>query len=147
MSTIAYDVGAVRARFSSLGGALGLSNIPETTTVFSVGFCVFVVVLLARRLVASPHGRSLWAIREDEIAAEAMGVDTTAYKVRAFVVSSFFAGVAGALFAQEQRAISPNTFGFMKSMEIVVMVVAGGLGSTSGSITPRWHANGCDLPG
>jgi branched-chain amino acid transport system permease protein len=119
----------------ALGGALGLSGIPQLSSFFMVGFCVFVVVLLARRLAASPHGRSLWAIREDEIAAEAMGVDTTAYKVRAFVVSSFFAGLAGGLFAHFQSAINPNTFTFMKSMEVVVMVVAGGLGSTTGSVT------------
>ncbi len=119
----------------ALGGALGLSGIPQHTSFFMVGFWVFAVVLLARRLAASPHGRSLWAIREDEVAAEAMGVDTTSYKVRAFVVSSFFAGIAGGLFAHFQSAINPNSFTFMKSMEIVVMVVAGGLGSTTGAFT------------
>jgi branched-chain amino acid transport system permease protein len=119
----------------ALGGALGLSDTPQVTTFFSVWFFVFVVVLLARRLVASPHGRSLIAIREDEVAAEAMGVDTTSYKVRAFVVSSFFAGIAGALFAHFQSIITPgDSFSFVKSMEIVVMVVAGGLGSTSGAV-------------
>jgi hypothetical protein len=74
-------------------------------------------------------------IREDEVAAESMGVDTTAYKVRAFVVSSFFAGVAGALFSHFQSIITPgDSFSFVKSMEIVVMVVAGGLGSTTGAV-------------
>ena len=89
---------------------------------------------MARRLAASPHGRSLWAIREDEIAAEAMGVDTTSYKVRAFVLSSFFAGVAGALFAHFVPVVNPGSFTFVKSMEIVVMIVAGGLGSTTGAV-------------
>jgi branched-chain amino acid transport system permease protein len=120
---------------TSLGGALGLSGTPQHTSFFMVWFCVFLVVLLARRLLASPHGRSLVAIREDEIAAEAMGVDTTGYKVRAFVVSSFFAGVAGALFAHFQSIITPgDSFSFVKSMEVVVMVVAGGLGSTTGAL-------------
>jgi branched-chain amino acid transport system permease protein len=119
----------------ALGGALGLSGTPQRTTFFLVWFMVFVVVLLARRLLASPHGRSLVAIREDEVAAEAMGVDTTAYKVRAFVVSSFFAGVAGGLFAHFQSIITPgDSFSFVKSMEGVVMVVAGGLGSTTGAV-------------
>jgi len=81
----------------TFGRALGLSGIPQTSSLFAVWFCVFLVVLVARRIVGSTHGRSLWAIREDEVAAEAMGVDTTSYKVRAFVISSFFAGVAGGL--------------------------------------------------
>jgi branched-chain amino acid transport system permease protein len=119
----------------ALGGALGLSGTPQHTTFFSVWFAVFVVVLFSRRLLHSPHGRALVAIREDEVAAEAMGVDTTAYKVRAFVVSSFFAGVAGGLFAHFQSIITPgDSFSFVKSMEVVVMVVAGGLGSTSGAV-------------
>ncbi len=117
-----------------LGGSLGLTGLPTRTTVFSAWFCVFLVVLVSRRLADSPHGRSLWAIREDEVAAEAMGVDTTAYKVRAFVVSSFFAGVAGALYAHFMNVITPSSFTFVKSMEVVVMVVAGGLGSTSGAV-------------
>lgn len=119
---------------NALGGALGLSTIPQTGSVFMVWFWVFVVVLFARRLAFSPHGRNLWAIREDEIAAEAMGVDTTAYKVRSFVASSFFAGIAGGLFAHFVPLISPGQFTFVRSMEIVVMVVAGGLGSTTGAV-------------
>lgn len=119
----------------ALGGALGLSGTPQTTSLFAVWFTVFLVVLLSRRLMASPHGRSLVAIREDEVAAEAMGVDTTSYKVRAFVVSSFFAGVAGALFAHFFSIITPgDSFSFVKSMEVVVMIVAGGLGSTTGAV-------------
>jgi branched-chain amino acid transport system permease protein len=73
-------------------------------------------------------------VREDEIAAEAMGIDTTKYKVRAFVISSFFAGVAGALFAHFLCYLNPSSFGFMKSIDVVVMVVLGGMGSISGSV-------------
>lgn len=116
------------------GKALGLAGVPQQTTLFSCWLVVVIVVLVARRIRGSSHGRALLAIREDEIAAEAMGVNTTAYKVRAFVVASFFAGVAGALFAHYQSIIAPASFSFVKSMEIVVMVVAGGLGSTTGAV-------------
>jgi len=118
----------------AFGRALGLSGIPQTSSVAMVWFWVFLVVLVSRRIAGSSHGRSLWAIREDEVAAEAMGVNTTGYKVRAFVVSSFFAGVAGGLFAHFVPIINPGSFTFVKSMEVVVMVVLGGLGSTTGAI-------------
>ncbi|HLL51970.1 MAG TPA: branched-chain amino acid ABC transporter permease [Myxococcaceae bacterium] len=118
----------------ALGRALGLSGIPQTSSFFMIWFWVFVTVLVARRIAGSSHGRSLWAIREDEVAAEAMGVNTTGYKVRAFVISSFFAGVAGGLFAHFVPIINPGTFTFVRSMEVVVMVVLGGLGSTTGAI-------------
>jgi branched-chain amino acid transport system permease protein len=95
---------------------------------------VVIVVVIARRIRRSTHGRALLAIREDEVAAEAMGVNTTAYKVRAFVVASFFAGLAGGVFAHYQSIVAPSSFTFVKSMEVVVMVVAGGLGSTTGAI-------------
>lgn len=133
----ASDSGALSElgyRLTHLGGSLGLHEIPQLTSAGMVWFWVFVVVLVSRRLVASPHGRSLLAIREDEIAAEAMGVDTTGYKVRSFAVASFFAGVAGALFAHFQGAINPSQFDFVKSTEVVVFIVAGGLGSTSGAV-------------
>ncbi len=118
----------------AFGRSLGLSGIPQTAGLGMVGFWVFLVVLVARRIAGSSHGRSLWAIREDEVAAEAMGVDTTGYKVRSFVISAFFAGVAGGLFAHFVPIINPGSFTFVKSMEIVVMVVLGGLGSTTGAI-------------
>jgi branched-chain amino acid transport system permease protein len=127
-------LGALGSFIGNFGGALGVSGVPQRSTFFMVWFWVFVVVLLARRLADSSHGRSLKAIREDEVAAEAMGVDTTSYKVRAFVVSSFFAGVAGGLFAHFVPIINPGSFTFVKSMEVVVMIVAGGLGSSTGAI-------------
>jgi len=118
----------------AFGRALGLSGIPQTSSFLMVWLWVFITILVARRIAASAHGRSLWAIREDEIAAEAMGVNTTAYKVRAFVISAFFGGIAGALFAHFVPIINPGSFTFVKSIEIVVMVVLGGLGSTTGAI-------------
>ena len=119
----------------ALGGSLGLSGVPQRVSFGMVWFWVFLVILLAQRLAASPHGRSLWAIREDEVAAEAMGVDTTGYKVRAFVLSSFFAGIAGGLFAHFVPVLNPSSFDFARSIDVVVMIVAGGLGSTTGAFT------------
>jgi len=116
------------------GGATGLIGIPASTTLSWIFFWVFVVVLVSKRLVASTHGRALLAVREDEVAAEAMGVNTTRYKVKAFVVSSFFAGVAGALLGHYLQILSPKDFTFVKSIEVVAMVVLGGLGSISGAV-------------
>jgi branched-chain amino acid transport system permease protein len=118
----------------SVGGARGLSNIPPWAGFFAVYFVVFLTILASRRLLGSTHGRALLAIREDEVAAEAMGVDTTGYKVRAFVVSAFFAGLAGGLFGHYQTNLAPKSFTFLKSIEVVVMVVLGGMGSVSGSV-------------
>jgi branched-chain amino acid transport system permease protein len=117
-----------------LGGATGLSGLPQRTTLVWVGLGAVATVLMARRLAGSTHGRALLAIREDEIAAEAMGVDTTSYKVRAFVISSAFAGLAGGLLVHLIQLCTPRSFTFIKSFEVVVMVVLGGLGSVTGSV-------------
>src|SRR5690606_64710 len=76
----------------------------------------------------------LLAVREDELAAEAMGVNTTRYKVQAFVIAAFFAGVAGSLFGHYLQLLSPKEFTWVKSFEVVAMVVLGGLGSISGAV-------------
>jgi branched-chain amino acid transport system permease protein len=85
-------------------------------------------------LARSTHGRALFAIRDDEVAAEALGVDTTRYKVLAFVIGAFFAGVAGGLFAHYLSYLNPNSFTFIKSIEVIAMVVLGGMGSVSGAV-------------
>ena len=118
----------------ALGGALGLSGLPLRTNLIWVGLGAVAVVVMSRRLAVSTQGRALFAIREDEVAAEAMGVDTTGYKVRAFVISAAFAGLAGGLIAHSVGAIEPTSFDFKRSMEAVVMVVLGGLGSITGSV-------------
>jgi branched-chain amino acid transport system permease protein len=92
------------------------------------------VVAVSYNLLRSTHGRAMLAVREDEIAAEALGVPTTRYKVMAFVVSAFFAGVAGALYAHFLSYLNPSTFTFLKSIEIITMIVLGGLGSVSGAV-------------
>ncbi len=85
-------------------------------------------------VMKSRHGRAILSIRENEIAAESCGVNTTYYKVMAFTISAFFAGVAGCLYAGNLGSLEPGGFGFMKSIEILVMVVLGGMGSMLGSI-------------
>src|SRR5205085_11504488 len=86
-----------------------------------------------KRLRDSTHGRTFLAVREDEVAAEAMGVDTTNYKVRAFVISAFFAELANAVSGAFEGNLSPQSFTFVRSFEIVAMVVLGGMGSITGS--------------
>jgi branched-chain amino acid transport system permease protein len=117
-----------------LGQATGISGLPRRTSLTWVGLGVVATVMMARRLLGSTHGRALLAIREDEVAAEAMGVDTTGYKVRAFVIASAFAGLAGGLIVHLLQLCTPRSFTFVKSIEVVVMVVLGGLGSVTGSL-------------
>jgi branched-chain amino acid transport system permease protein len=118
----------------AVGGARGLANIPPLTSFGWVYSAVLLALFVVWRLVHSAHGRSFLAVREDEIAAEAMGVDTTRAKVRAFVIGAFFAGVAGGLFAHYLRYLNPQTFDFNRSFEIIIIVVLGGMGSISGSV-------------
>jgi len=118
----------------AVGAARGMPGIPEWVDPFWIGLGVISVLLVARHLALSTHGRALFAIRDDEVAAEALGVDTTRYKVLAFVLGSFFAGVAGGLFAHYLGYLNPNSFTFIKSIEVVAMVVLGGMGSISGSV-------------
>jgi branched-chain amino acid transport system permease protein len=119
----------------TIGAARGLSGIPPWSNFFWVFFFAVLTVLISNRLVNSSVGRAFLAIREDEIAAEAMGVDATRYKVKAFIIGSFLAGAAGGLFAHYTPAyLNPTMFTFIKSFEVIAMVVLGGLGSISGSV-------------
>jgi branched-chain amino acid transport system permease protein len=132
----------------AVGGARGMFGIPGPNEVELLGFTLspfLVMFLLAAfwvmtmflfvwRLAYSVHGRAFMSVREDEIAAQAMGVNTTGMKVRAFVISSFFAGVAGSLFAHAAHYLNPSTFGFTKSVDAIIMVVLGGMGSLTGSV-------------
>jgi branched-chain amino acid transport system permease protein len=118
----------------ALGRAIGLSGVPGMTNVVWAGAGAIATITMARRLAVSTQGRALFAIREDEVAAEAMGVDTTGYKVRAFVVSAAFAGLAGGLMVHLLQLATPRSFNFIRSFEVVVMIVLGGLGSITGSV-------------
>lgn len=124
----------VLLNIDAVGGARGMYGIPKQAGFFWTYSWVAVTVFFVAMLMRSTHGRAFLAVREDEIAAEAMGIDTTKYKVRAFVLSSFFAGIAGALFAHYLCYLNPSSFNFMKSIDVVVMVVLGGMGSITGSI-------------
>jgi branched-chain amino acid transport system permease protein len=117
----------------AVGGARGFAGIPRRTDLAWVLLGSLTTWVVIRNLLRSYHGRAFLAIREDEIAAEALGVPTTRYKVTAFVIAAFFAGVAGALFAH-YTYLHTNSFTFMKSIEVIVMVVLGGMGSLAGSI-------------
>jgi branched-chain amino acid transport system permease protein len=117
-----------------VGGSAGLHEIPLRTNFFYAFAAVVICVVCIWRLVYSTKGKAFLAIREDEIAASAMGVDSTFYKVAAFVIGAFFAGVAGAISAMWFGNLDPSGFNFMKSIEIVVMVVLGGSGSITGGI-------------
>jgi branched-chain amino acid transport system permease protein len=118
----------------ALGGALGLQGLPKRTNVVWLGISALATILMARRLAVSTQGRALFAIREDEVAAEAMGVDTTGYKVRAFTISAAYAGLAGGLVGHAIQMVTPAMFTFIRSFEVVVLVVLGGLGSVTGSV-------------
>jgi branched-chain amino acid transport system permease protein len=99
-----------------------------------VYFFAVATIVVVSRIVSSSFGRTLLAVREDEIAAEAMGVNTTRTKVISFVISSAMAGVAGGLFAHYLMYIHTNSFTFLKSIEIIIMIVLGGMGSITGSV-------------
>jgi branched-chain amino acid transport system permease protein len=118
----------------AIGAARGLPGIPQYSNFFWVFGSAVLVVVVARRVATSTHGRALFAIRDDEVAAEALGVDTTRYKVLAFVLGAFFAGVAGGLLAHFLGYLNPSSFTFLKSIEVIAMVVLGGMGSITGSV-------------
>ncbi|SEH68789.1 MULTISPECIES: branched-chain amino acid ABC transporter permease [Atopobiaceae] len=120
--------------FELTGGARGLTGIPSYTNFLNTFLVVVISLFLIHTMMKSRHGRAILAIRDNEIAAEASGVHTTYYKTLAFVVSAFFAGIAGGLYAGCIGVMAPAKFGFMKSIEILVMVVLGGMGSMLGSV-------------
>ena len=120
--------------YSLFYGSKGLKNIPKYSNFANVFLCVVITCFLIHAMMKSRHGRAVLAIRDNEIAAESCGIQTTYYKVMAFAFSAAFAGLAGGLYACYIGVLNPSTFGFMKSIEILVMVVLGGMGSMLGSI-------------
>jgi branched-chain amino acid transport system permease protein len=117
-----------------LGGALGLNGIPNYTTIAWVVAFVALAVFTVVCMIHSTYGRGFLATHDDEIAAEAVGLNTTRYKITAFVIGAFFAGIAGGLYGHFRLTIAPAGFDFTKSIEIVVMVILGGMGNTPGVI-------------
>lgn len=129
------------------GGSLGFVGLPMYSNLFWVFFFALLTILVAYRIKYSSDGRAMLAIREDEIAAEAVGINTAKYKVRAFVSSAFFAGIAGGLFAHVfGTSLTSAELDFQKSFDVIVMVVLGGTGSISGAtlaaiiltVLPEW---------
>lgn len=115
-------------------GAAGISNIPDTATWVIVYICAILSVILVTNYIRSSSGRATLAIRENEIAAEAMGINTLKYKVIAFVIGAMCASVAGALYGSYIGVITPNDFTFQNSVDVLIIVVFGGIGSVTGSI-------------
>jgi branched-chain amino acid transport system permease protein len=115
-------------------GARGMVGIPQMTSFFWAFFFLVLTVVVIRNVLYSTVGRAIVSVREDELAARAMGVDTVRYKTMAFVIGSFFAGVAGALYAHLYAFLSPNYFGFVKSFDPMIIIVFGGLGNLTGTL-------------
>jgi branched-chain amino acid transport system permease protein len=118
----------------AMGGSRGMSAIPRLTT-FAWAFLLAVgAVVVLRNLVFSGIGRALVSVREDELAAESVGVNATRYKTIGFVVGCMYAGLAGGLYAHRYAFLHPSNFDFLKSIDVLLIVVLGGLGSISGTL-------------
>lgn len=120
--------------YTITNGSLGLKNIPISTTLFVSSTVAIIVVYLLATLTSSSYGRAIKSVRDDEIAAEAVGIDLFKTKLLAFVIGSFFAGVGGAMLGNLIGTIDPNLFKFTLTFNILLIVVLGGMGSISGSI-------------
>ncbi len=117
-----------------VGGSRGLAGIPKYSNFGWVFTFAVITVFFCWRIVNTSYGRAFLSVRDDEIAAEAVGVPTTRAKVKSFVIGAFFAGLAGGLFAHDLQYLNPSIFDFNRSFEIIIMVVLGGMGSISGSV-------------
>jgi branched-chain amino acid transport system permease protein len=118
----------------AFGAATGLTGIPHWTNFgWAWGFAALTVYVVTS-VVNSTYGRGFIAVHDDEVAASAMGINPTGYKVTAFVIGAFFAGIAGGLYAHHKQTLSPGGFDFIRSIDIVVMVILGGMGRTVGVI-------------
>ncbi|HEX7973629.1 MAG TPA: branched-chain amino acid ABC transporter permease [Anaerolineales bacterium] len=119
---------------TEMKGARGMIGIPQLSSWFWIFIFLFLTVLVVRNLLQSSYGRAIISVREDEIAAKAMGIDVAEYKNIAFVLGSFFAGIAGALYAHINGFLSPDTFNFVQSFNPMIIIVMGGLGSITGTV-------------
>lgn len=115
-------------------GAAGLSGIPRLANWTLIFIAIVLTIILLANYIRSSPGRATVAIREDEIAAEAMGINTTKYKTTAFIIGAMIASVAGAFYATTFSVIKPENFAFNKSVDILIIAVFGGLGSVTGTI-------------
>lgn len=134
--TLAFGeiIRSVVTNLSFTGGAGGLKKIEKASNYTIVFIVAVIAVVIISNLVKSRHGRAICAIRDNVIAAESAGINVVYYKLLAFTVAAFFAGVAGVLYGHNLGILKPDTFDFNKSIEILVIVVLGGMGSIRGSI-------------
>lgn len=127
----------IRTIFNNInyvGGPRGLLGIPKFSTFPIIFITAILTIIIIRNIVFSTHGRALLSIRENEVASELVGINTTNYKILAFVIGAFFAGIGGGLLAHLIQIAHPTQFGFMYSILVLIMVYAGGMGSISGSV-------------
>ncbi len=134
--TLAFNmiVKSVLENIPALGGPRGYLGMPKLTNLFWVAAWVLITLAALRNLVRSNFGRGIMAIREDEMAANLTSVDTRRLKLYAFLISAFFTGVAGGLYAHLLQFINPRSFSILKSTDMLVMVYLGGVGSLTGSL-------------
>ena len=118
----------------SVGAASGLKGIPHLTSFFWAWAFAAITVFVITSIVNSTYGRGFIAVHDDEIAASSVGINPVRYKVTAFLFGAFFAGIAGGLYAHHKQFLSPTGFDFLKSIDIVMMVILGGMGRTAGVI-------------
>lgn len=118
----------------AVGAASGLKGIPKFATLGWTFALAAITIYVVAALVNSTYGRGFIAVNDDEVAASSMGINPVRYKVTAFVTGAFFAGIAGGLYAHHKQFLSPTGFDFLKSIDIVVMVILGGMGRTAGVI-------------
>lgn len=132
--TLAFNqiIKCVIQNLETFGAQRGLGGMVQHTGFFATFAAAALAVVVVYNLVNSTYGRGFLATHDDEIAAEAVGIDTTRYKIVAFTVGAFFAGLAGGLYAHFKQFIHPEAFTFVRSMDIVVMVILGGMGSMAG---------------
>ena len=120
--------------FPEMKGGRGMIGIPKLTTWFWAFVFLLLIIIVMRNLIYSSTGRAIVSVREDETAAKAMGIDIANYKLLAFVIGSFFAGIGGAIYAHYIGFLSPGTFSFLLGFNPLIIVVFGGLGSMTGTI-------------
>lgn len=134
--TLAFNeiIRVIMLNLEITNGAKGLMGIPRNSSFTVVFVSVCITIYCIYSIVKSRHGRAMISIREDEIASELSGIPTSYFKIMAFVISAFFAGLAGGLYAHYMGMLVPKTFDYNKSVEILVMVVLGGLGNLKGSV-------------
>lgn len=118
----------------SIGGARGFTGIPKKTNFTFAFFFAVITVVIIYNIIHSSQGRAMRSVRENEIAAESMGINAFKYKMMSFIIAAFFAGLAGGLYAHYMGYIQPASFDFNKSIDYLTFVVFGGMGSLSGSI-------------